>query len=324
MKSFSSRLIVFMTCASTLGAPLACFAKAAPLAIGSLRAKSFDADPVVMLPGNPFYGIIGTFDIVKESVSGDKLATRTALLNRYAARLLRTYEINAKDERIVLRALKDYQGSAYQYAMTVTRLDGDAFEDELQQQVGLTLATHLRLVDEAIEWKQFTNAHKALLSDINERLTTATVSVLEKNIPADVFATMLINESGEKALVEKIRTAEVINIVAKAAARLNSNEVAKMLLEKRSELLTTLVAPVSPEPVFATMMTASTETRSMKASEPVAPQPASTSADIAELKQFAGSSAERLQTVLFLLDTPSLRDNQDLIDLKNLLLIRAF
>lgn len=323
MKSSSSKLLIAFTCTLLGASPCIAFAKAAPIAVGSLRAKSFDADPVVMLPGNPFYGIIGTFDLVKESVSGDKLTTRTALLNRYAARLVRTFEVNAKDERLVLRALKDYQGAAYQYAMMITRLDEEAFSDEVVDQVSMTFATHLRLVDEAIEWKPLTNAHKAILSDVSERLTKATVAVLEERISAEVFADILTTDSSEKALVEKIRTAEVINLVAKAAARVSSNDVATALLEKRSVLLSTIVQSiVPPVAVATTMMVTPAETRSFKAE--LAASTVSATSEISELKQFAGSSAERLQTVLFLLDTPSLRDNQDLIDLKNLLLIRAF
>jgi hypothetical protein len=124
-------------------------------------------------------------------------------------------------------------------------------------------------------------------------LTNSAVFALKGPLPISAFIERASKESSDKSITEQIRTAEILSIIAKACAKHEEDDLAKALLEKRAEILSDVSKIVTSE-------------------------------NISDIKNSAGSSAERLQTVLFLLDSPELRNNQTLVDFKNLLLIRAF
>ncbi len=270
-------------------------AKTKPMAPGSSTTDMFGVEQVTFVRSNPFFRLVRVVDDIKSSFADDKLASRTLLLNQYAARLLKTYEVSPKNDKLTLEALRDYQLANYQYGLTLSHFNWSAAGDKLGLSAGIvtTFMSNLRLVDEMTGWSNLSNAHQAVLGDVKERMSSVAVAEIESVIGSEKFVSIATEGLSEKAPVEQLRTAEVFDLIAREAAFKGSNQVATTLLEQRAAILTRIAIQGGL-------------------------------ALVSQIGSAAGSSGERLQTVLFLLNSPELAGNQQLIDLKNLLLIRAF
>ncbi len=300
MKKSFIKIAAACSCVSLLAAPFCANAKTNVLAMGSVTTQTFGVPYVAITAGNPFYDLTKTFGEVKDYFSsGDpvnRLTIETDNLNQVGAELIAAYQINPKGNKMMVKALTNYQREIYNYALALSHVSPTDIADQdssISEVISLTIAHHLRFIDDMGGWQFKTNAQVALLRDISDKMNTTSVATLSSLVGDAAFINSLTERVGDQSITEQIRTAETLNILAKAVANSGNNVVAKELLDARTTILLAL-----------------------------------TNANVAEvvsvLASTAGSPTERLQTVLFLVSQPAFATSSALIDLKNQLLIKAF
>ena len=284
--------------------PFACAKVNKQIAVGSITIEQLGVDEPAIVVSNPFYPIKSLMRDVSTSLNISKVSKVTAranTLNDKAAELLKIRTVAPANEKLLNRAINEYQTAVYQYGFALGRLSADGIDGQvtlqLQKLVATTALAHLRLVDDLLA-SALPNGEQAVLVDVADRLADATVRSLAASPNID-FRAIFKSESPEVADSDSLfRQAEAVSVLARRSAIAGANTIAQDLLLLRGELLTTGAA-------------AFTETNSKL-----------TLAD--ELLLLSGSKNERLQSILYLLGTKQFDGNQSLINARNQLLIQVF
>lgn len=287
-------------CAVTL-APVFAVARTKAVAVNAVTNQMLGVPEAAIIPRNPFYGIYKAFGTVKGSLLTDNFSRLNAheeLLNRRGAELLKTYAVLSKNQEAVLEAFTEYQRQLYSYTLVLNKVVATASEATPENltsidHVAVTVVRHSRFIDDMFGWPNLSNAHRAILTDLDDRFGSVSVSAVINLIGTQRFITLATEGVLEQPFSEQVRTCEMLSVLAKHAARKGDNDLAQKLLGARRDILTSFAQNAAPE-------------------------------NISEIATLAGSRTERLQTVLLLLDMPQLRESSDLIDLKNQLLIQVF
>ncbi len=294
----TKRIIVAMFSVITVTVPLCAGAKTSgALAVGSMTTQTFGFDRIAIIPGNPFYNVGKMFGNVKDYFSSDdalsRLETETNRVNEVAAELVTAYQVGSKNNKLMLKALSEYQQAVYAYAIALSHVTVSDLSPAAQATISTTIAHHSRFIDDISGWQLRTNAQAVVLRDLAEKMNSVTVLAFNSLIKSDLFLAKATEGLTTKSAIEQIRTAETLNVLAKAAANSGNTTIAKELLDVRTQILQTVATQNQSEVV-------------------------------AGLGSIAGSASERLQTILFLSNTTQLQNNAALVDLKNQLLIKAF
>lgn len=254
--------------------------------LGSLAPSSFAITGV--LATNPFYRLVGTASYFKQRVASDKLEASSEIANEYASRLLRSYQVNAKNEKLMNTALVDYEASvaSYKEALLAKLSEKDG---SVTTQEHLTLCLkHLRLADEVQSWKEIGVAQKGLVANIGDTFSVLAIALLGSD---NEVQASLINEYRDVALTkatvaEQLRLAETLTLLAQAATWKNVPSIASTSSAAAGEVFTKFASAPEQE-VLKTLTDA------------------------------VGSKAVRYQSVVFILELAPFAANQELLDLKS-------
>jgi hypothetical protein len=280
--------------------PALCLAKSPVAVIASSNTMTFGVESVAIIANNPLYGLKSTVGWVKgyfaPSDPKEKTLSEVSRLDQSAAELVKASQVGPKNAKLMLKAMTEYQIAVYNFTIALSKssLSSDQQPDEnFARGISQAIIRHARFIDEMNGWKYLTNAHQALLRDITDRFEISATTAIETLIGAQHFLTIANQDIASLSVPDQIRLAEVFSVLAKAAAHNQDDELARLLLTARIDLLAS-IASSSSEEVVST------------------------------LSSIAGSESERLQTAAFFLTTNELKENQQLVDLRNQLLIKMF
>lgn len=312
--------------------PFTAFAQA-PNARGAVTIAVLGVEKPAVIVSNPFYGMTDMFRGMKDSFASgnvNKLLVRIDTLNRKAAELLKMREVAPGNNRLTSKALSEYQVAVYQYSFAAGKLQAadlasnDTTRD-LAQTLVQTAIIHLRLIDELLA-TAVQSSDKAVLTDILESFTDANIRLFDEVIGIDSVRLQL-PVTGD---MTEVRIAEMLSLLAKRAATLGTTDLAQTFLSMRASLLDTIAlrlaaTPSAPEQFSAKI--AQVATFAAPAAVSMAMSAPTTQVDeqaFMELSQLAGGSAERAQTLSYLLSRPELLQNESLMALRNGLLMEVF
>lgn len=285
MNHFISKSIASIVTLTTLVVPLVVSGKVRVMTPGALTPSSFAVTGV--LATNPFYRFIGTASYFKERVASDKLEARSEITNEYASRLLRSYQVNAKNEKLMNTALVDYEASAASYKEALlARLQSDSKNLNTEDHFVLCMK-HLRLADEVQGWGELSVAQRGLMANTGESFSSLAIALL--NGASDVESQLSAYSdlaSGKAPLSEQLRIAESFIVLAESAMWKDEPALVAAASRRAQEVITKIASAPEMEVVKV-------------------------------FSEAAGSSKTRFESLSLLLAMPDYAENETLLYLKN-------
>ena len=323
------QLLLSCVCTSTACLILPAAAAAAGIR-GGVDIQALGVDEPAILASNPFYGLTDSVRGMSVKFTSDKVGKTLALitqLNRKAAELIKMRAVAPEKSKLISKALSVYQLAAYQYSFAALRLTpADIAADERGAKLSSALfdaaLLHVRFVDELLS-ESPSLADQAVLTDIVSRLGETNVRLFTETIGLE-STKLLIAELPTDDLIQTIRNAEALALLAKRAALLKQTEAAQTFSAMRENLLDAAVPAIvaAPAAKSAGESLARVATFAVSAALPLPPAGASQES-IALLSELAGSHSERIQTISYLLTKDGLAGNPELVSLRNQFLIEV-
>lgn len=319
-----------IVCSVSLCALISPSVLAAEYSVGGVSRKDIGVSEPAFIVSNPLYGMIDTVRGVNDSfVIGrlDKLASRLKIIDRKSAELIKMRDVAPDNARLLNRAIKEYQGAIYQFNVAAAKLtsadliddsEADAFIDTI---LNSTLI-HLRLIDELLA-SSVTTTDIAILSDMFDRFADTSVKLFIDVFGFDSVRLRLADRSVEG--LAAVREAEMFGVLAKHAVDFDDTTAAQQLLSLRAQILDTFASKLSsPSTAPVAKLSAGIATFAAGVAHSSDPESSVDEVIFDEFSRLVGGQAERIQTISYLLSRPELLSNQQLIDLRNGLLIQVF
>lgn len=295
----TTRAIISLACAGLLIVPTFCAAKASKEQIARAEV-TFDTLRVAkptFLVSNPFYGLTDLVRGMKVTMASDRINKTAALLeqlDRKAAELIQTKSVAPDSNRLINLAITEYQLAVYQYSNSLSRfasadLGSDSRGADFINNAVTSGIVNLRLIDELLATSQ--PSDQAALIDMLERLADANVKLFNDVIGFDSVRVRVLADAGTDASAD-VRTAEMFALLTKRAAALGLSDAAQQAANIRGTLLSGVAEHFDEANIdFVTL---------------------------------AGSHAEHLQTISYLLGTATLSQNTELMNLRNRFVFEVF
>jgi hypothetical protein len=319
-----------IVCSISLCALITPSVLAAEYSVGGVSRKDIGVNEPAFIVSNPLYGMIDTVRGVNDSfVIGrlDKLTSRLKIIDRKSAELIKMRDIAPDNARLLNRAIKEYQGSIYQFNVAAAKLTSadlidDSEADPFIDTILNSTLIHLRLIDELLA-SSVTTTDIAILSDMFDRFADTSVKLFIDVFGFDSVRLRLADRSVEG--LAAVREAEMFGVLAKHAADFDDTTAAQQLLSLRAQILDTFASKLSsPSATPVAKLSAGIATFAAGITHSSAPESSVDEVVFDEFSRLVGGQAERIQTISYLLSRPELLSNQQLIDLRNGLLIQVF
>ncbi len=296
------------------------------IAYGAVNVQAFGVAEPAILASNPFYGLSDLVRDMQESFASGRLGkaqAKLATLNLKAAQLLKIRSVAPDNTKSIVKALSEYQLAVYQYTIAAARLTGDDFKtsDAAADFVNSGLV-NLRFIDDLLAASQ-TSADQALLSEIFDRLAQGTVKLFVDDIGLTAVRLQISGAPISDPFIA-VRTAEMIAALAKAATVLEYTDAAQELMALRISLLDAVAGVLAGGQDGAAAPKLLSASLSLMPAAPNTPVSHLQLDQVSQLNILAGSAAERIQTLSYLLSTKEFAQDSDLITLRNQLLIKIF
>ncbi len=327
----SNTFVSQLTIAAFVGLVLLPSASAAEYSIGGVSRKDIGVSEPAFIVSNPLYGMIDTVRDVKESfVVGrlDKVSSRLKLIDRKAAELIKMRDIAPDNARLLKRAISEYQTAIYQFNVAANKLTSsdllnDAGADAFIDAILNSTLIHLRLIDELLA-SSVTTTDVAILGDMFDHFADTSVKLF-----IDVFGfdsvKLRLTERSTHGLAA-VREAEMFGVLARHAADFGYTTAAQQLLGLRAQILDSFASELGAVSNTGPTAKMSASIASFAAGVTRSAAPAATIDESAfdDFSRLVGGQAERIQTISYLLSRPELLSNQQLVNLRNSLLIQVF
>jgi hypothetical protein len=296
---------------------------------GAVTVPALGVDEPAILASNPFYGLTDLVRGMKDSFASGRLnkaSVKLDTLNLKAAQLLKIRSIAPDNTKSITKALNEYQLASYQYTIALARLTADDFKGEdaagaVSEFINSSLV-NLRFIDDLLATTQ-TNSEQALLGEVFERLAQGTVKLFVDVIGFANVRVHIIGNLPTDSLIA-IRNAEMIAGLAKEATAMGYTDAAQEFMSLRVSLLDDIADALVGGHAGATAPKLMSASLSLMPPAPNTPVSHLQANQISEFSILAGSAAERIQTLSYLLSTEQLAQDTDLIALRNQLLIKVF
>jgi hypothetical protein len=216
MKMYIAKSITGIIALTTLVVPFVASGKIKYSAAGSIAPSAFAVTGV--LANNPFYRFVGTASYFKEKVAKDKLEARGEIMNEYASRLLRSYQVNAKNEKLINKALVDYESSVASYRDALLfKLENEKEAVNIEEHFSICMK-HLRLIDEVGGWKELGSAQQGLAANIGDTFGELVIKLLESSEVSNTILSSYRDVALTRATIsEQLRLAETLNVFSTIA-----------------------------------------------------------------------------------------------------------
>jgi hypothetical protein len=337
MKSYSfTKVFCVAACCCGLLAPGVSFAQGQETNEVTIAKLGVKNPPFIV--SNPFYSFTDTMRGIKDTfVYGtiSKVQARISLINRKAAELLKMRQVAPGNAKLLSRALAEYQLATYQYALAANQLTSEEVlasdeADALMDTITATTFLHMRLIDERIA-ESTNNADQAVLGELRDRFADTSIRLFTEVFGLSSVKVRLVNlglagaenEESFDALTA-IRNAEMFSTLAKRSFALEKTAEATAFLAIRAELLDAVASSLAVHVPASQALSKAVSRAATSLLSIAAEAPTVDGALFEGLQALAGSKAERVQTLSYLLNTKSLQQSAELTSLRNGLLLEVF